>query len=190
MSIEDLKVPQEIQKQFSDLKAIYDAFKLKQTQYMDDHTYNIVDDANKNDVTKILTNESITKALLTYDFLNNTPEKQYDTIDDLVNQTHAILEKYQYKVGGYHIEDDKWFVQTDTTDNNRIKIKPSQTFLVNTISESNAYDTEFKWFMNELIVHVKKYNSNPKIRIRYKVLDDYAFDIYWIVIIFETKKDD
>jgi hypothetical protein len=185
----NIAVPDEIQKQFSDLKAIYDSFKLGQTQYMHDHTYNIVDDNDKNDITKILTTESITKALVTYDFLNSVPTTQYDTIDGLINETHKILEKYQYKVGGYHIEDNKWFVQTDETANNRIKIKSNQTFLVNSISESNAYDTEFKWFMNELITHIKKYNANPEIRIRHKVIDDYTFDIYWIVIIFETKKD-
>jgi len=188
-TIMNIAVPDEIQKQFSDLKTIYDSFKLEQTQYMHDHTYNVVSDSDKNDITKILTAESVTKALLTYEFLNSVPVTQYDTIDDLISETHKILKKYQYKVGGYHIEDSEWFIQTNDTSNNRIKIKSNQTFLVNTISESNAYETEFKWFMNELITHIKKYNANPKIRIRHKVIDDYTFNIYWIVIIFETKKD-
>src|SRR3984957_12003908 len=54
---------------------------------------------------KIMPHEKVIKEILTYELLNYSPSKKVDTFDEFIKIATLSLSKFQYKVGGFNIED-------------------------------------------------------------------------------------
>lgn len=183
------------------LEKIYEDFNLKATLFEDknnfDNTKNeqVVDLISKN-INNILKNKSIAKECfdlifshekiakecLMFNLLNYEPKQdekicEIDKIVDLCNET---LKQYQYKVGGFSIEDEEWFLADSSC--KRFKVKENQKILYNSVPKKK-YDDELDWFLNAILNYVKKFSDTASIS--YDVFDDERNSICWIIYKFK-----
>jgi hypothetical protein len=132
---------------------------------------------------QILTPEKILKECLIFDLLNYHPENpnQIDKINDAINFTIETLKKYQYKVGGFYIEDKDWIL-TDK-DSHRFKVKENQKILYNSVSKK-AFDRELVWFLDSITDYIRRFVNQDKIQIKYNIYEDERNCVCWIIFKF------
>lgn len=131
---------------------------------------------------QILSPEKIEKECLTFDLLNYTSDNRGETIDDAMNICIDAIKKYQYKVGGYNIEDLEWILGEKT--NNRFKVKDNQKILYNSVYKKNC-DRELIWFLDSILEYVRRHINGEKIRVKYSVFEDEKNCICWIILKFD-----
>ena len=78
---------------------------------------------------KIMPHEKVIKEILTYELLNYTPSKKIKTFDQFIDTAISTLHKFQYKVGGFSIEDKDWILNDENS--HRFKVKPGTKILYN-----------------------------------------------------------
>ena len=133
---------------------------------------------------KIMPREKIMKELLTYDLLNYCPSRKVESFDEFVNVCIKSLKKFQWKVGGYNLEDKDWIL--NDKENKRFKIKENQKILYNT-TEKKYCDKELLWFLENVLEYLRKYVDENKFTIKYNWIEDERFEICWIIIILTDK---
>jgi hypothetical protein len=131
----------------------------------------------------IITHEKIKKEILTFELLNYKPDYQIKTIDDLIELFNNIIKKYQYKVGGYNIEDSEWILCDSK--NNRFKNKKNQKIIYNSIEKKNC-DHELIWFLESILEHIQKYINPDLYKIKYSIIEDEKNCICWIIFCFAS----
>jgi len=135
---------------------------------------------------KITPFEKVLKDVLTYEFLFYEPSdlEKVNTIDELINISLLELKKYQGIVGGFYIEDVDWLLCTSES---RFEPKSNQKLIYNSIEKHGCYDKDNVSFLRNFVNHMKKFISNDKITMNYKLLDDENNEICWILFVFEIK---
>jgi hypothetical protein len=133
---------------------------------------------------KIMPKEKIIKEILTYDILNYMPENKVDSFQQFIDIAINALAKFQWKVGGFNIEDRQW-IHVDK-DNRRFKIKDNQKVLYNSVEKQN-YDKELSWFLDCLVTYVQRFADDNIYHIKYKIILDKRFSICWTVFILTDK---
>ncbi|ATZ80728.1 hypothetical protein BMW23_0682 [Bodo saltans virus] len=128
---------------------------------------------------KIMTKNKIIRDLLTYDFLNYSPDIQINKFDEFVLYAVDTLKKFHYKVGGFNLEDKDWIL-TDI-DNHRFKIKHNQKILYNSIRKK-FYDKDLLWFMDGIIQYINKIADTKKFIAKHTFIEDSRHSLCWIVI--------
>ena len=127
---------------------------------------------------KIMPHEKIMKEILTYELLNYTPPKKIKTFDQFIDTAISALHKFQYKVGGFSIEDKDWIVNDENSQ--RFKVKAGMKILYNSI-ERRFCDKELLWFLESIVSYVQEFSD--KYSIKFKLVDDERYEIVWITII-------
>lgn len=127
---------------------------------------------------KIMPHEKIMKEILIYELLNYTPSKKIKTFDQFIDTAISTLRKFQYKVGGFSIEDKDWILNDENSQ--RFKVKPNTKILYNSI-ERRFCDKELLWFLESIVSYVQEFSD--KYKIKFKLVDDERYEIVWITII-------
>jgi hypothetical protein len=135
----------------------------------------------KNILLQILTPEKIEKECLTFDLLNYTSSNRVEKLDDVINICIDTLKKYQFKVGGYSIEDLEWIVGDKNS--NRFKVKDNQKILYNSVHKKNC-DRELIWFLDSIVNYVKRHIDKEKIKVKYSIFEDEKNCVCWIIFRF------
>lgn len=120
----------------------------------------------------------IIKECLTFDLLNYLPtsDEKIDNIDKIINLCNESFNKYQYKVGGFSIEDESWFLADSSC--KRFKVKENQKILYNSVSKKKC-DEELIWFLDSILNYIRKFSDN--IKISYSIFEDERNSICWII---------
>jgi hypothetical protein len=122
---------------------------------------------------KIVTPEKLKKELLTYDLLNYNPSTKINNEDELIKFMQDTLAKYQYIVGGFDLEDDKWFYVDDTT-THRFRLE-NKKILYNTLEKQSS---ETEWFLLSIQTYMQKHTD---IKIHLKIKEDEKNCIIWVL---------
>ena len=134
---------------------------------------------------KIMSHEKVMKEILTYELLNYTPCKKIKTFDQFIETAISALRKFQYKVGGFSIEDKDWILNDENSQ--RFKIKPGTKILYNS-TERKFCDKELLWFLESIVSYVQEFSN--KHSIKFKLVDDERYEIVWIVLMAEDQSSD
>lgn len=186
------------------LEKIYNDFNLKVNTFNDknkfDNTQNdqVLDLISKN-LNNILENKSIAKEFfdlifshekiakecLTFNLLNYNPKKEEKTcsVDEIIKLFEKNLKLYQYKVGGFNIEDEEWILADSSC--KRFKVKEEQKILYNSVNKKKC-DDELTWFLDSMLNYIKKFSDT--IKISYNVFEDEKNCICWIIYKFKTNQ--
>jgi hypothetical protein len=126
----------------------------------------------------IFSHEKMAKECLTFNLLNYKPKKEekISDINKFVKLCEETLKQYQYKIGGFSIEDEEWFLADSSC--KRFKVKENQKILYNSVSKKN-YDKELIWFLDSILNYMK--NFSDEIRISYDIFEDEKNCICWII---------
>jgi hypothetical protein len=130
----------------------------------------------------IYSHNLIVKECLTFDLLNYKPKncEKINEIDKMVNFCNDTFNKYQYKVGGFSIEDESWFSADSSC--KRFKVKENQKILYNSVNKKKC-DKELIWFLDSILNYTK--NFSDKIKISYNIFEDERNCICWIIFKFK-----
>ena len=129
-------------------------------------------------IKKIISPIQSIKLLTEYELLYYIPEKQIETINELIKFTLNNIKKFQGVIGGYDIEDSEWLINKD-----RFNCNKNQKVIYNTIEQNNNNNGNNN-FISLYVDYLKRFVNNT-INIKYKFIDDSKNEICWIVIIFE-----
>lgn len=182
----------------TDLEKIYETFTSMKNEYNKQNNYNI-NDNNINDIhmnidnifndekiacdlfTKISSHKKMIRDILTFDMLNYTPVNKLSDIEQIIILCKEILKKYQYKVGGFNIEDDEWILCKES--NHRMKLKKNQSILYNSIEKKNCNE-ETIWFLESIMNYMNRSINNQLKKIKYSIVEDEKNCICWIIFCF------
>lgn len=142
----------------------------------------------KDFIPKIMSHKKIIKEILTFDLLNYIPSSHINSFEEFIEICINTLKKYQYKVGGYNIEDNGWILCHQN--NHRFKIKENQTILYNSVEKKHC-DRELIWFLEAVLGHTQRYADSDNYKIKYTMVEDEKNCICWIIFSFtdKTKKE-
>lgn len=133
-----------------------------------------------NILNKIMTPEKMFKEYLTFDLLNFTLDesKKFKELTETINFALSALIKYQYRIGGFYIEDDSWIIADKTCQ--RFKIKENQMILYNSIHKKNC-DKELIWFLESIKNYINRNVDKNKIEVKYSMFEDERNCLCWII---------
>lgn len=132
---------------------------------------------------KIMPHEKVVKEILQYELLNYSPKEKVNSLEELVKVLKSALYKFQYKVGGFNIEDKDWIVANK--DNKRFKVKENQTVLYNSVEKKNC-DKELMWFLEKIVSYAQNFIDGDKFNIKYTLKEDDRFRVVWIILRVES----
>ena len=131
----------------------------------------------------IIPREKLLKELYIYEFLNQTePSQKLTNTDDIVKLINKSLDKYQWIVGGYQIEDKYWKMEVDNS--KEFKISKNDILLSNTLAFP---DDDSKWFMKSFITYIRKFIDNEKISVCFKFKEDELLELVFVLIVIRNK---
>jgi hypothetical protein len=134
---------------------------------------------------KIFPHEKAIREILNFELLNYKPKEKVNTLDEIINIAISALTRFQYKVGGFNIEDADWIVNDNSS--KRFKIEKNQKILYNSI-ENRSCDKELLLFLDNVISYVRRHIENENnFDIKYTFKKDDRFVLSWIVIIVTDK---
>lgn len=136
----------------------------------------------KNIYDKINTKQNIVKSILTYELLNYENDKKINDLSELIEIFRKTMERYQWIVGGYDIEDDEWILCNNIS---KFCLKPNQIALYNSTGENGYDNSELERFIKMIRNHMRK--MTDKYDINYAIVEDKKYDIWWILYVFEEK---
>lgn len=132
---------------------------------------------------KISSHDDLIKECLKYDLINYSPEenKKTNNIDSIIDICKDILNKTQYVVEGFSIEDKDWIYCE--TSNHRFHLKKNQRILYNTIEKKNC-DKNLIEYLNNILTYTQKFINGNEIKIKYNIIEDEKNCICWIIYTF------
>ena len=129
----------------------------------------------------ILSQESIERQLLTYEFEHVGYDTKFSTISQLLKHTHGILKRYQGIVGGFDLEDADWCEDQDLE---KFNISEGKYIMYNTVDINLKDCNDINIFMEGIVRHISNSNANSNIHISYHICDDVTADVSWVIIVF------
>jgi len=133
---------------------------------------------------KIVPYEKIIHELLTYDLLTYTSPVKVCSLDQFINIAIFALKKFQYRVGGYDIEDEEWILVDNN--NQRFKIKNNNKILYNSIGETYN-TTELEWFLENITKYIQSHADEKVFTVKNKIIEDEHHCISWVLFVFTDK---
>jgi hypothetical protein len=101
----------------------------------------------------------------------------YMELDDFKLAAKALLKKYQWKAGGYYIEDIDWITHKKGS---KYSLGANQLVLENTIDTSDCHSEEFVNFMKKILNILNNMANNIDVRIKYETSK--TDSLTWIII--------
>lgn len=150
------------------------------------HSYQI-DKLPRDDKIKILseigTDDQIDNILLSYEMDNYEPqeiisEPDSEKIHDLIN---TLSSRYQYKVGGYCLEDIYWRDSSEMID--KIIKNDKQIVFINSVWIEHFNDYELNNYLKKFVKLINKHFDTTKMLVEYKLFEDDKHDLAWVFLI-------
>lgn len=129
---------------------------------------------------QVVSTEKLYQDLLTYEFINVFPNFYVSNISEIKHLLLNELDRYQWTVGGFAIEDIEW---TECNETLRFVQTPNQTILYNTIGPNNRKDLD--WFITTLVNRITSNVDNKIFKITHNIVDDTPNEITWLTITIE-----
>ena len=124
---------------------------------------------------------------MSYELLNYVEKTEINNIDDIIDLLKKTLKKYQYKTGGFDLEDYEWFYANETS--NRFAVKPNQRILYNSIDicKNRIASNELVTFMDNILNYIKRSINNNDYDIMNCSYTDKKHSVIWILFIIVKK---
>lgn len=120
-------------------------------------------------VTKCLTPTQMKRILLEYELKNfkeDIDEVKDMTMDEFIKKAKFLLNRYQCKAGGFHIEDCEWKMYTSETSGEHY-IKDGEVLFVNSIDNCDLENDETDSYLNLLVDRLDSLADNINVELRY-----------------------
>ena len=128
--------------------------------------YNNMDEVEKSKIIlKCLEPKDINKILLKYEFTHYkiVPETCL-TLTEFEKEANKIIARYQWKAGGYLIEDSAWVIHK--SDSKKYDVKKYEILFENTLDSSDIGDEETDFFIDRLLDHLNSLCTNITVEFR------------------------
>lgn len=118
-------------------------------------------------LTRCLGINDIKKNLLAFEFKNykRIPVKHM-TLENFKNIALTIIDRYQWKAGGFKIEDKEWVIHT--SESNDYEVKKYELLFENTLDKFDLDDEETDDFIDDLLKHLNSIAENINVEFRQK----------------------
>ena len=140
---------------------------------------NMSDNNRKQYLLNCMTKIDIERELLRYELFNlNNKEDKYDELESFISFSKKVLLRYQWKAGGFDIEDDEWeLYRTNFKD---YIVNENCAYFENTVDIHIAKEPETDIFMNNIVRILN--NASSVIRVEYLKNTDKKNSIIWIYL--------
>ena len=167
---------------------IIDDNKIKLASYIHN---NFSDDTEpntmKDTLLKCMTIKQMKKILYEYELkYYKLKDQGTSSLEEFKEQAEKIIKRYQWKGGGYYIEDIEWTVYTHATsdgfqNNSTYTVKDNQILFENSVHNLNAHDNDTINYMNRLVSRLNNLASNIEVEYEFYNNDEIK-DITWILL--------
>lgn len=124
----------------------------------------------------------IKKQLLTFEFKNYKYELVDSmSLDEFTKKAIVLINRYQWKAGGYLIEDNEWTVYKTDFENSNYNVKKYEVLFENTLDKSDLNDEETYDFINQLLKHLNSLCKNIKVEFKQEIEKRIVKLLLWIV---------
>jgi len=141
---------------------------------------NIIKEKEMNKLKDLLIKTSdekeIKRKLLSFELKNLKPKKKNMKLMEYKKEAKKILEKYQWKAGGYNLDDIEWNIHT--IESTEYDVKDNEILLENTIISNNLNENEER-YLHLITKRLNNISTNIRAKLRYKKTKD---SIYYILI--------
>lgn len=134
-------------------------------------------------VSKILSDKQVKQILLDYELTNYTPIKKHNiSLESFINEFNNVVNKFQWKSGGFNLEDRKWYIYKYGDEEHTLEgLKENQILFENSIDVSDSHDVETQNYLNKLMGYLKNISDN--IKIDFKVNNKLSKSVLFLQII-------
>lgn len=116
----------------------------------------------KNMLKQIYNLKQIDRELLKFELKHYTPNTKFNTLSEMVDYTKKCLQRYQWKAGGFYIEDSEW--EDHDENSTQFSVKKNEYMLLNSVDKKDAYELNLKKFLLLLEKHLDKASDKYKVR--------------------------
>lgn len=154
----------------------------KDYQHMDDHELKYL-------VNKCLSIEDMKSIILNFELNYLEREPTYMTLEEFSVQADRILKRYQWRAGGFLIEDTQWKIMTSKSRNH--DIMDNEILFENTIDIKRSIDIETRDFLERIVDQLNSLATNIDVELRFKDKkeDRLSYVLIWAVDNEYKKKD-
>ena len=136
-------------------------------EFIHNNLYKLDEIELKNIVLKCMTSKDIIKYLLSYELKNyNIKCVEQMSLDEFLPIALSYLNRYQWKAGGFFIEDDQWTVYRHGDYDMNTDVKENEILFENTIYFTYSHDHDTAFYLDNLIDILNSIASNIDVEIR------------------------
>jgi hypothetical protein len=143
----------------------------KDSSYLSNLIYSDIDKMTPEEMKVLLpkcyTDRYIKNELLKYEFYNYKHSKKSLSLDEFKVKVQSLLKRYQYKVGGFLLEDSEWRVYDQNT--NYYAINHNCLYFENSIDSIDKEDMSTQRYLNRLTEIFNSLTDN--ITTKFKIYD-------------------
>lgn len=136
---------------------------------------------------KILSEKQVKQILLNYELVNYVNHKKRNmTLDDFIKYFNNTIDKFQWKSGGFHLEDRQWYVYTYGSQEHTLEnLKENQVLFENSVDLLDANDLETQNYLENLTKYLS--NASDNIELDFKCSNKFSKSILFVQIIATCK---
>lgn len=116
---------------------------------------------------KYLTDTEVDTHLLKYELYNYSNKQDLTlSLDEFEEKALKLLDRYQWKAGGFKIEDSEFIVHKN---NQKIyRVLSNELLFENTIDRTDLGDEETEYYLDNLMKQLNNLSKNIEVEYRYK----------------------
>ena len=127
---------------------------------------------------KCMSVNRVNKELLEFELQHYKQKPQEMTLNKFKKCALKIFDRYQWRAGGFLIEDREWTVHTDTS--KHYDVRQGELLFVNSVSNADEDDNETSTYLKRLLHLLNTLCANIKVELRYQHPKKDGID--WILI--------
>lgn len=116
-------------------------------------------------VNKCLEINDVKRILLEYELQYYQEKPKEISLEKFIQKAKKILDRYQWKAGGFSMEDNEWIINTKSTDD--YHLKEYEIAFENNIYEGELESYEIQTYLGRLVSRLSKLSNDIKIKLRY-----------------------
>lgn len=117
----------------------------------------------RNFIQKVYTDKQVDRELLRYELKHYSPKVKCQSLEEMVNYTKKTLSRYQWRAGGFYIEDSEWEEHDENSPT--FSVKEGEYLFLNSVDKKDAYELSFKKFLLLLEKHLNKATKKFRVKI-------------------------
>lgn len=115
--------------------------------------------------------------------LKVAPEEKTDDFNLLTQKITKIINRYQWKAGGFLYEDNEWTLYTKN--NTKYELRDGEIIFDNSLKLLHKNDLETYKFTRQIINIIKQLSD--KFEVKMKSIVDYDYEMCWMIIMIKKK---